>query len=200
MIRRFLSLVTLLLMLTGGALGNGVIPNFRETAADTSQNTPFSFRGGVKWNMSREQVRATDSVPMIEKSQDSWSILLPLEPVEVSRLTAELVYMFYNDQLKMISYDFRMTGTSADYAYLTGALDSVYGEHTVPEAYEVIGIMDQIYPGNYKEDQLTHLLCWTSGDDTRIFQYFYGENAYAILYVCMTAGGPGQNGYVTTGL
>ena len=200
MIRRFLSLVTLLLMLTGGALGNGVIPNFRETAADVSQKAPFSFRGGVKGNMSREQVQAADSVPMLEKNQDRWSILLPLEPVEVSRLSAELIYMFYNDQLKMISYDFRMTGTSADYPYLTGALDSVYGEHRVPEAYEIIGIMDQIYPGYYKEDQLTHLLCWTSGDDTRIFQYYYGENAYAILYVCMIAGSPGQSGYVTTGL
>ena len=200
MIRRFLSLVTLLLMLTGGALGNGVIPNFRETVADASQNAPFSFRGGVKWNMNREQVQATDTVPLTERNQDSWSILFPLNPVEVSRFTADLVYMFYNDQLKMISYDFGTTGTSADYAYLTGALDSVYGTHTVPEAYEIIGIMDQIYPGYYTEDRLTHLFCWTSGDDTRIFQYYYGENAYAVLYVCMTAGSPGQNGYVTTGL
>lgn len=197
MIRRILCAVTILVMFTGTALGSGVIPIFGDPA---SSPEPFSFRGGVQWNMNREQVRAVDTVELTERSQDKWSILFPMSPVEVSRFTADLVYMFYNDRLKMVSYDFGVTGTSADYAYLTGALDSIYGTHAVPEAYEIIGIMDQIYPGYYREQQLHHLLSWTWGSDTRIFQYYYGESAYAILYVCISEGSTGQSGYVTTGL
>lgn len=191
-------LLILLMLLAGCAAADGVIPDLwtPETAAPTPA---FSFRNGVNWNMSREQVRATENIDLTDRSNGSWSILYPLQRVEVSRYQADLVYMFYEDALKMITYDFGNTGTASDFTYLTGALDSVYGEHTEPDATVVVGIMDQIYPGYYTTDRIHSIRGWISGEDTWIYLYYYAENAYGILYVCAGARMPAGS-YVTTGL
>lgn len=192
------ALLAVLLLLPAAAGGaDGVIPNLRETPTVTPPAGTFSFRGGVQWNMTRELVRALETVELTERNQDGWSILYPLAPVQVSKFTADLVYMFYNDRLKMISYDFGAGGNEADFRYLTGALDSVYGDHTEPAATEIIGIMDQIYPGYYSAERLTNRRGWKAGEDTLIYLYYYADNAYAVLYVCA---GSAQGSYVTTGL
>ena len=192
-----LLLTLLLLCPLASSLASGVIPNLRETPTVTPAVGTFSFRGGVQWNMSREQVRALETLELTERNQDSWSNLYPLSTVEVSKFRADLVYMFYSDRLKMISYDFGSGGSEADFLYLTGALDSVYGDHTESPASEIIGIMDQIYPGYYTADRLTSRRGWRAGDNTLIYLYYYAENAYAVLYVC--AGGSAGT-YTTTGL
>ena len=161
---------------------------------------PFSFRGGVTWNMTRDQVRQSEGVELTERSQENWAILYPAQRVEVSRYQAELVYMFFRDQLKMITYDFGPEGTAADFAYLTGALDSVYGEHTEPDPGIVAGLMDQIYPGYYTADQLHSMAGWNAGEDTRVYLYYYSPTAYAILYVMSGNETAAPGSYVTTGL
>ena len=191
-------LALLMLCPAVSGLAIGVIPNLREEVpAEPSAPAEFSFRGGIRWNMTRELVKALETVELTERNQDSWSILFPLAPVEVSKFRADLVYMFYSDRLKMISYDFGAGGTEEDFRYLTGALDSVYGDHTEPEASDIVGIMDQIYPGYYHAETLTGRRGWTAEDGTLIYLYYYSGNAYAILYVY--AGGA-QQSYVTTGL
>jgi len=192
-----LGLAMLLLLSATAGLADGVIPNLRETPTVTPAGGAFSFRGGVQWNMSREQVRLLELVELTERNQDEWSILYPLNPVQVSKFNADLVYMFFGDRLKMISYDFGASGTEADFQYLTGALDSVYGDHTEPDASDIIGIMDQIYPGYYTAERLTNRRGWKAGDDTLIYLYYYAESSYAVLYVCA---GSTQGSYVTTGL
>ncbi len=190
--------LALLLMFPTLALAGGVIPNLRDTpTAAPEAEAVFTFRGGVHWNMTRELVKSLESLELMEQSRDGWSILIPLTRVEVSKFNADLVYMFYNDRLKMISYDFGAGGTEADFQYLTGALDSVYGDHTEPEASEIKGIMDQIYPGYYEEPRLLNRKAWKAGGDTLIYLYYYADGAYAILYV---SAGAGPQSYVTTGL
>ncbi len=199
--RLFASLVSaalaLCVLLPPGVSSGGAIPNLRDTPTAAPASGAFSFRGGVRWNMSRDEVRALETVELTERNQDGWSVLLPLSRVDVSRYQADLVYMFYNDRLKMITYDFGAGLSEADYRYLTGALDSVYGDHTEPSAEDIIGIMDQIYPGYYTADRLVNRRGWRPGEDTLIYQYYYAENAYAILYVCA---GDAPASYVTTGL
>ena len=63
--------------------------------------------------MTRELVRALETVELTERNQDGWSILYPLAPVQVSKFTADLVYMFYNDRLKMISWIRSIPDTTA---------------------------------------------------------------------------------------
>ena len=196
--RKILTGLLILLLAAGSAAADGVIPDLwaQETAVPAGA---FSFRNGVTWNMSREQVRATESIDLTDRSNGSWSILYPLQRVDVSRYQADLVYMFENDALKMITYDFGNTGSAADFLYLAGALDSVYGEHTEPDASVVVGIMDRIYPGYYTTDRIHNIRGWISGEDTWIYLYYYAEKAYGILYVNAGAGAP-AGGYNTTGL
>ncbi len=190
-------LLALLLFIPSVSPASGVIPDLKGGPTATPAPVFFSFRNGIRWEMTRELVRALESLELTERNQDGWSILFPLTPVPVSRYTADLVYMFYNDRLKMISYDFGAGGTPADFQYLTGALDSVYGDHTEPAASQIIGIMDQIYPGYYQADRLQNRRGWTFGSDTLIYLYYYSETAYAILYV---SAGETLNTYVTDGL
>lgn len=180
-------LAACILLSSSGALAGGAIPNFLAEptpapAPSVPSSTFFSFRGGIQWNMPRETVQALESVELMEQNRDSWSILLSLSQVTVSRYTADLVYMFYNDQLKMISYDFGTGSTAADFQYLTGALDSVYGDHSDPSPADIIGVMDQIYPGYYSADRLTLRRGWST-EGTLIYLYYYAENSFAILYV-----------------
>ena len=204
MLKRGMVLFLMTCMLCGAALGEalpsgGLRPDQWGEPAATAV-PPFTFRGGVTWGMSREQVKGLEPVQLTERSQGNWSILYPASPVEVSRYQADLVYMFYEDALKMITYDFGSGGGSADYAYLTGALDSVYGDHTEPDPGIVVGVMDQIYPGYYTTERLSSVRGWAAGEDTRVYLYYYGENAYGILYVMSGSGFPAPGGYVTTGL
>ena len=126
-------------------------------------------------------------------------MLIPLTPVEVSRYFADLVYMFRDDGLKMIQYDFGTKGSDADFLYLTGALDSVYGEHDEPEATEIVRLMDQIYPTYYQAESIVNRKGWTAADGTRIYLFYYSAGAYTILYA-NPADGAAQRNYVTTGL
>ena len=187
----------MLMLWAGAGSAGGVIPNLREDPVPTPAPGVFSFRGGVQWNMTRELVKALETVELTERAQDGWSILFPLTRVEVSRYTADLVYMFYNDRLKMISYDFGTRGTESDFAYLTGALDSIYGTHREADPAEIVGVMDQIYPGYYSAEGILLPRGWKAGEDTLIYLYYYAKDAYAILYVCA---GEGPGSYVTTGL
>ena len=137
---------------------------------------------------------------MVERKQGDWSILYTQSRVEVSRYFADLVYMFYQDQLKMITYDFGRDAGDGSFSYLEGALSSVYGEMTEAEAGEVIRVMDQIYPGYYTEGLLDRVRGWTAADGTLIYLYYYGAEAFAILYVSPGTGAPGSGSYITTGL
>ena len=197
--KKGLCVLLMMLMLFSVAAADGVIPDLRPTESPAPAEG-FSFRGGIRWNMSREQVRALENMELTDRSNGSWSILYPLQRVEVSRYQADLVYMFHQDSLQMITYDFGTAGTAADFAYLTGALDSVYGEHTEPDASVVVSIMDRIYPGYYTADRIHSARGWISGEDTWIYLYYYAENAFGILYVSAGGLAPAEGGYITTGL
>lgn len=196
----FLAVVLLAALLSpAAACAEGVIPDFWGVPTQTPEPAGFFFRGGIMWNMTREQVRSLEPFELTERTNESWSVLIPLSPVEVSRYQADLVYMFNEDQLKMIQYDFGSGGTAYDFAYLTGALNTVYGEHEEPEAAEIVRLMDQIYPTYYREEMITNRSRWTAGDGTCIYQFYYSPGAYTILYA-NPEDGTAQGGYVTTGL
>ena len=196
--KRFLCLILVLMLccLLGTSQAGGVIPNLRDTPTPEPAAQVFSFRGGIRWDMSREQVKTLESVQLVEQNREDWSILVPVSRVEVSKFTADLVYIFYNDRLKVITYDFGAGGSDEDYQYLTSALDFVYGTHQEPAAADIKGVMDQIYPGYYSEESLLNRRGWKAGADTLIYLYYYSEKAWAILYV--NAGSVPN--YVTTGL
>ena len=63
-------LVMLVTVLTGAAGGEGVIPNQWGMPTETQKpSAGFFFRGGIQWDMSREQVRALEPIEMIERNK-----------------------------------------------------------------------------------------------------------------------------------
>ena len=164
-----------------------------------AEKPPFSFRNGVTWGMNPQQVSAIEDIPMEQRSSQEWSVMLSADTVPVSRFSADLVYMFYQDALRMITYEFQKDCSSLNYQYLTGALCSVYGDVKTANPSEIKGWMDRIYQNYYQQDMIHQAVQWTADDGTTIFLYYFTDTTYAILYVCPLSNG-GSVGYDTNGL
>ena len=173
-------------------------PEAAVTAAVTATPAPnaFRFRDGIRWGMNMKQVSALETEPMTERSMNSWSIMLTKGKVVVSRYTADLVFMFRDDRLMMISYEFPQENKDS-FQYLTGALSSLYGEKTEAEPLKIKALMDAINPNRYRIEQITQACEWKNSDGTAIYLYYYSETDFAIMYVSPELG---SRIYQTNGL
>ena len=187
-------------LVCAGTAESGTIPSIRETIQTEAEVQPFSFRGGIGWNMDMQQVRLLENSPMEERSSTEWSIMINSEPVAVSRFTADLVFMFYQNQLKMITYEFQSGASTLNFQYLLGALSSVYGDSVDAEGAVIKSMMDRIYPDRYRGDWIREGHMWTSRDGTHIFLYYFSANAYAILYTSPELTVRSTGGYDVNGL
>ena len=187
-------------MICPGTAESGTIPSIRETIQTETEVQPFSFRGGIGWNMDMQQVRLLEISPMEERSSTELSIMINSEPVTVSRFTADLVFMFYQNQLKMITYEFQSGASTLNFQYLLGALSSVYGDSVNAEGTVIKSMMDRIYPDRYRGDWIREGHMWTSRDGTHIFLYYFSANAYAILYTSPELTVRSTGGYDVNGL
>ncbi len=156
----------------------------------------FRFRNGIRWGMSREQVKALETEPMNERIMQAWAVMLTEGKVSVSRFAADLVFMFHEDKLMMITYEFP-SALPDDYLYLSGALSSVYGEKTETDPMKIKALMDAIYPNYYQTEKLTQAYGWNSSDGTVVYLYYYSDEAFAIMYVSPETG---SSIYQTNGL
>lgn len=169
-----------------------------------TEKKPFSFRNGISWGMNPQQVSVIENIPMEQRSSTEWSVMVPTEKVQVSRFYADLVYMFYQNALRMINYEFQEERNgqtdprSLNFQYLTGALCSVYGESREANPAVIKSWMDRIYQDYYQQEKIHDALEWTAEDGTVIFLYYFSDTSFAILYVCPSNGG--GSGYDTNGL
>ena len=174
-----------ILFYTGAACGevaNGMRDLFQppQMTATPAPNA-FRFRDGIRWGMNTQQVRALETEPMSERMMQNWSVMLTDGKVIVSRFTADLVFMFREDRLLMISYEFQ-NGSEDDFLYLGGALSSVYGVKEDAEPLKIKALMDTINPNRYRTEQIVQAGSWTAADGTAIYLYYYAQNAFAITY------------------
>ena len=153
------------------------IPQITATPAPNA----FRFRDGIRWGMNTQQVKALESEKMTERTMLNWSIMLTDGKVSVSRYTADLVFMFREDRLLMISYEFQQNSQD-DFLYLTAALCSVYGDQSEADPLSIKALMDTINPNRYKTDLITQACGWTTEDGTGIYLYYYSSEAFAIMY------------------
>lgn len=142
----------------------------------------FRFRDGIRWGMNRQQVKALETATMTEKLMPKWSVMITDSEVTVSRFTAHLVFIFYEDQLLMIMYEFQ-NGSAEEYQYLTGALSAVYGDKHEAEPLKIKALMDAINPNKYVAEQIRQPSGWSTEDGTLVYQYYYSQNGFAITYV-----------------
>jgi len=169
-----------------------------ETAMATATPAPnaFRFRDGIRWGMNSQQVKAFETEPMTERSMQNWSVMFSDGKVVVSRFTADLIFMFREDRLMMISYEFPQGAQSA-FQYLSGALNSLYGTRTEAEPLKIKALMDTINPDRYRTDLICQACGWTYGDGTTVYLYYYSEKDFAITYVSPEMG---SRIYQTNGL
>ena len=166
-----------------------------EVTATPAPNA-FRFRDGIRWGMNTQQVKALETGKMNERAMQNWSVMLTDQKVSVSRFKADLVFMFREDSLLMISYEFQQT-TKDDFFYLTGALCSVYGEKADADPLKIKALMDSINPNRYKAELISESVVWVTGDGTSVYLYYYSPEAFAILYVSPELG---SRIYQTNGL
>ena len=194
--------VTLVIVMTAvflSASAEGSVSSFRDLASN--EKKPFSFRNGVRWNMNPQQVSVVEDSRMEQYFSGEWSVLMTAAPVQVSRFTADLVYIFQRDSLRMITYEFQTNCSMLNYQYLTGALCAVYGESMEANPAIIKGWMDRVYPDRYTTEWIREGKEWSAEDGTYIYLYYYTKekDKYAILYASPdSAGNPG--GYDTSGL
>ena len=179
-------LAGLVLMLPTVCAEEATIPGIRE-ALEVQTATPapnaFRFRDGIRWGMNPQQVKALESEGMTERTMQDWTVMVTEEKVAVSRFTADLVFMFRQNSLQMITYEFQRQEAESDFRYLTGALSSLYGEAKETESSTIRNLMDVVYPNRYKTEWIKEPCGWETGDGTAIYLYFYSNDAFAIMYV-----------------
>lgn len=151
-------------------------------ATATPAPNAFRFRDGIRWGMSKMQVKAMETEPMIERSMQSWSIMKTDGKVVVSRFTADLVFMFREDRLMMITYEFPQ-GTPDQFQYLAGALSALYGEQEEAESLKIKALMDAVNPNYYRTETITPASGWKNADGTAVYLYRYTGTDFAIMYV-----------------
>ena len=109
----------------------------------------FNFRNGVRWEMTPEQVTACEGAePDVSREEGTQTGVQYLK-VGVSKYSAQLIYMFRDNQLKLAMYGIADT-TEDDYAYLDNALVSLYGAHADMDGTVVIEAVSAI-PLNREE-------------------------------------------------
>ncbi len=171
-------------------------PSPAVTPTMTPAPNAFRFRDGIRWEMNMQQVRALETTPMSDRSFQNWAIMLTDGKVAVSRFTADLVFMFREDRLLMISYEFQQ-GSQDSFRYLGGALSSLYGEPSEAEPLKIKALMDAINPNRYRIELITQALGWTYGDGTTVYLYYFSDTDFAITYVSPELG---SRIYQTNGL
>jgi len=149
----------------------------------------FRFRDGIRWGMNPQQVKALENENMVERVLQDWAIMVTTEKVAVSRFTADLVFIFRQEQLKMIVYEFQRQDAESDFQYLTGALCSLYGEQKEADPSMIRVLMDAVNPGRYKTDELKKAYGWLLSDGTALFQYQYAADSFGVMYVSPELGG-----------
>ena len=164
----------------------GSIPGIREAMeAQTATPAPnaFRFRDGIRWGMNPQQVKALETEAMTERTMQDWTVMVTAEKVAVSRFTADLVFMFLQNSLRMITYEFQRQDAASDYQYLTGALSSLYGEAKEAESNTIKNLMDVVYPNRYRTEWIKEPCGWETADGTAVYLYYYATDAFAVMYV-----------------
>ena len=200
--KRLLTVILALMMLP--AVGNASAAGFGLLSTPAPQATEqipaFTFRNGIGWNMSTEKVSTLETAPMNERTSGEWSVMMTAEKVAVSRFAADLVFIFRQNQLRMITYEFNYNNDSViSFYYLIGALEFKYGKSQDAEPQIVKNLMDRIDPNHYQTEQIQQVHAWTDKDGTGIYLYYFDTDRFAILYASPELSAQG-GGYDVNGL
>ncbi len=149
-----------------------------------AQTAPFTFRNGIQWGMSPEEVQAAEAAePAVSQEMDSGYLINLYTGAAVSNYSATLEYVFLKDALKLAVYDFTGNVAEKDFSYLSGALGSVYGEAEPIGPEAIYDVLNAIVPDAYDLNALTGCIHWPLDSATDIYMFYYTEDQFSIMYV-----------------
>lgn len=140
----------------------------------------FSFRNGITWASTPEDVRQSESTEGYEDTEDGW-FGISYSDVPVSNFTADaLVYLFSGDTLLGTWYGFDLNHrtnepalSEEDCIYLKNALSSKYGEPITADPARLVRVMSAIDEIN--EEDICQLSNWVLPDGTYIAQMTFED-------------------------
>lgn len=143
---------------------------------------PFSFRGGIGWGMPTADISAIEGRECdIEYAFDADHLIQFYENTSVSKYTADMQFVFWDDQLRLIAYDFHSAADADAFAYLGGAMETAYGPSMISDPAEIADVLNHVVPDLYLPEELTDCYCWQL-PDTCIYMFRYPDASFAIVY------------------
>ena len=140
----------------------------------------FSFRNGVMFGMSEEEIKKIEAdynqvdLESWESTEISaWQVLLA--NTKVSSYDSNLMYFFTNDQMEAAFYDFSSFDEDNPFNAIAAALSEEYGEKESIEPKEIIKLMDYFSPGFYSESDIKSPYVWYQ-DGVNVYQFYYDNN------------------------
>ena len=132
----------------------------------------FSFRNGVVWGMTQEEVVAAEGSQEYDTFEVSAKMAgIEYDDVVTSGVEAELNYLFINGALMIAGYEY--DDEDIDILTLSQTLDAKYGAHEQADVDRLVALMKAYRPDNadYAElfsDEDSASITWTLPDGTYI--------------------------------
>lgn len=166
------------------------IPVYGEGSQTVDLNgSLFSFRNGITFGMSENEVRQTeekngqvDQDNWSSEEVSSWYVIYPKDRIKVSSYEGALMYFFQNDQMEAAAYDIHPDNISTAYETITEAITKVYGESKAIDPATVADLMDCFIQGYYTESDIDSPLLWEL-DNVCIYQFYYGTDSFVVFYI-----------------
>lgn len=159
--KRFIAMILVCLFACSmlGAYAEAAPETTTETAAAASEG--FSFRNGITWGMTPDEVRSAEGREDDSFREDGGIAALTYGYTDVSKYTADyLLYLFSDNKLVEATYIFTSSWSPATAKYINGALTQLYGDPTEMTADEISSEMS-FYSG-FDGSAITSASGWTT--------------------------------------
>lgn len=141
----------------------------------------FSFRNGIHWGMTEDQILKSENYrTVIQTSTIAGKIRAVALSTSLSKFNATGVYYFVEDQgLQLV--EFFAKASAADVEYLTGAMNSVYGEAHSGDAINTLLAMALQTNGVSVQNYQTAVASWYP-TATTVIQLFRTSTGFDLYY------------------
>ena len=189
--KKLVSVLLVLFMLLSSCVA------FAEATTEPVEVAPFTFRGGLTWGMSMDEVVAIEGVQPVEIEEYSYHITkYVFEDRPFSNLSCTITYWFVDDGLQQSQvllespWDFFDLATPAIVDSLTPSLEAVYGPATkdlekadeqLIAAYKAITSgkkPEGFYVPSFETVGKTVYSLWVPAEDSAIALVGYNETLY----------------------
>ena len=99
-------------------------------ASACAESAPFTFRGDIRWGMSREAVLMAEGNPAYETDREKGMEAVILSDATFEDAPCTIIYLFMDDQLAMARFEYDTTTEGVAFDRLAERLTEDYGEPT----------------------------------------------------------------------